>query len=175
MNKFIKLITIVAAAISASAATSTVYADGFYISAGVYQANAELNTVEDNDIIPAAFAGYNFLNTSIVMASAEVGIYDLGGYKKNNFNIDSSAITLAGVGYIPIGPFIEIYAKAGVAAVAIDVKTLTTDYDENSTEMFGGLGASIDILDIIDIYAEYLVFDTEIDSTLAGVGVRFDF
>lgn len=47
--------------------------------------------------------------------------------------------------------------------------------DADGEEMFGGIGASIDVLDTIDIYAEYLVFDTDIDSSIAGIGVRFTF
>jgi hypothetical protein len=37
------------------------------------------------------------------------------------------------------------------------------------------LGFSFDILDTVDIYAEYLKFDNKVDSQMYGVGVRLDF
>lgn len=159
--------------------TSSAHADGLYIGAGVYQANAESGSFDDDDTVPALFVGYNFLDTNIFMMSAELGYYDLGGYDGSTggveYDIDASAITLAAVGYIPIGPFIEIYAKAGVASTSVDIETGGIKDDADGTDAFGGIGASIDILDTIDIYAEYLMFDTEVDSELAGIGVRFDF
>ena len=37
------------------------------------------------------------------------------------------------------------------------------------------VSAEQDILDTIDIYVEYIVFDTSVDSEIAGVGVKFSF
>ena len=180
MNKRFKSITAACTfSLLALGGTSLAHADGFYIGAGVYQANVEEGNFDDDDTVPALFAGYNFLDTNIFMMSAELGYYDLGGYDGSvgsvEYDIDASAVTLAAVGYIPIGPFIEIYAKAGVASVSIDTEIDNAKDDADGTEAFGGVGASIDILDTIDIYAEYLMFDTDVDSSLAGIGVRFDF
>ncbi|MFD2231211.1 outer membrane beta-barrel protein [Alkalimarinus sediminis] len=165
--------------LSITSHASRVYADGFYIGAGVYQAYAEEGIFDDSDTVPALFAGYNFIDTNIFMASAEMGYYDLGGYNGTEqgikYDIDASAFTLAAVGYLPIGPFFEIYAKAGVAAVSVDLDINGSKSDADGTEAFGGIGAAFDILDTIDIYAEYLVFDTDVDSSMAGVGVRLDF
>ncbi len=158
---------------------SRVYADGFYIGAGVYQSYAEQDSFDDSDTVPALFAGYNFIDTNLFMMSAELGYYDLGGYdgidQGVNYDIDASAFTLAAVGYVPIGPFFEVYAKAGVASTSIDLDVGGTKSDADGEDAFGGLGFAFDILDTIDIYAEYLVFDTDVDSTMAGVGVRLDF
>ena len=180
MNKRIQSIaTACTFSLLALGGISSAQADGFYIGAGIYQANAEEGNFDDDDTVPALFAGYNFLDTNIFMMSAELGYYDLGGFdgSTNNveYDIDASAITLAAVGYVPIGPFIEIYAKAGVASVSVDIEIDNIKDDSDGTEAFGGIGASIDILDTIDIYAEYLMFDTDIDSQLAGIGVRFAF
>jgi hypothetical protein len=84
-------------------------------------------------------------------------------------------LTLAGVVYIPIGSFFEVYAKAGVSSITGDTVFANIKNDYDSTDAFGGVGFSFDILDTIDIYAEYLTFDNELDSEMVGVGVRFDF
>lgn len=153
---------------------STSNADGFYIGAGAYKADMDIEGFDD-DYVPAGFVGYQFLDTNFLMLSAELGYYDLGKIDKNDYKVDASAFTLAGVAYLPIGPFFEVYAKAGVASVSIDVKAYGEKDDHDGEEAFGGVGFAFDILDTIDIYAEYLVFDTEIDSEMIGVGIRLDF
>jgi len=150
-------------------------ADGFYIGAGAYKTDMSIDEFDDDDYVPAGFLGYQFLDTNVLMLSAELGYYDLGDYSGSDYDVDASAVTLAGVAYLPIGPFFEIYAKAGVASVSVDVDTFGKKDDYDGEEAFGGVGFAFDILDTIDIYVEYLVFDTEVDSEMVGVGVRLDF
>lgn len=153
---------------------SSASADGFYVGAGAYQADMDIEDFDD-DYVLAGFVGYQFLDTNFMMLSAELGYYDLGETDSNNYKVDASAFTLAGVAYLPIGPFFEVYAKAGVASVSIDVEAFGEKDDFDGEEVFGGVGFAFDILDTIDIYAEYLLFDTEIDSGMIGVGIRLDF
>ena len=150
------------------------HADGFYVGAGVYQADMDIDGF-DEDYVPAAFVGYQFIDTNFFMFSAEVGYYDLGETDSNNYKVDSSALTLAGVAYLPIGPFFEVYAKAGIASISLDVEAFGQKEDYDGEEAFGGVGFAFDIFDTIDIYAEYLLFDTEVDSQMVGVGIRLDF
>jgi hypothetical protein len=150
-------------------------ADGFYIGAGIYSPEAEYSSVSDSDTTPALFLGYQFIDTSIFMFSAEVGYYDLGSYSNGNSKIEADALTLAAVGYLPIGPFFEVYAKAGVSQSNVDYSIASITDDIGGTDGFGGIGMSIDILDTVDIYAEYLIFDTAVESESVGVGIRFDF
>ena len=154
---------------------SAASADGFYIGAGAYESNFDSNSVDDDDTVAAAFLGYQFIDTNFLMLSAELGYYDLGSYSGTNYKVDSDALTLAGVVYVPIGPFFEVYAKAGVSSISGDTVFANIKKDYDSTDAFGGVGFSFDILDTIDIYAEYLAFDNELDSEMVGVGVRFDF
>ena len=155
--------------------TSTASADGFYIGAGVYQTDMSIDEFDDDDYVPAGYLGYQILDTNILLLSAELGYYDLGDYSGTDYDIEASALSLAGVAYLPIGPFFELYAKAGIASVSVDVNTSGNKDDYDGEEAFGGVGFAFDILDTIDIYAEYLVFDTEIDSEMVGVGIRLDF
>ncbi|MEP4484090.1 MAG: outer membrane beta-barrel protein [Halioglobus sp.] len=150
-------------------------ADGFYIGAGAYQTDMSIDDFDDDDYVPAGFVGYQFLDTNLLMLSGELGYYDLGDFSGSDYDVDASAVTLAGVAYLPLGPFFEIYAKAGVASVSVDVETFGNKDDYDGEEAFGGAGFAFDILDTIDIYVEYLVFDTEVDSEMVGVGIRLDF
>jgi hypothetical protein len=165
--------SILAASLAVSATQAS--ADGFYIGAGIYSPETEYEAIEESDTTPAFFVGYQFIDTNIFMFSAELGYYDLGSVSKNGTKIESDALSLAAVAYLPIGPFFEVYAKAGVAQTNIDYSVENSTTDLGGTEGFGGIGASLDILDTFDLYVEYLVFDTEVKTESLGVGVRFDF
>jgi len=175
MKNLFKSILGMGLAASLALSVSTVNAGGFYIGGGVYKSNIDAELFSDEDIVPAGFIGYQILDLGVVMLSAELGYYDLGDYKKNGNTVDASAVSLAGVVYLPIGPFLELYAKAGIASVNGETTTNNVKDDFDGTEAFGGAGFAIDIFDTIDIYAEYLTFDTEVNSELLGVGVRLDF
>lgn len=149
---------------------SAAIADGFYIGAGTYQAEVSINNFDDDDSVPAFFVGYTFID-SVVILSAELGKYDLGEYNDGSTDIETDAISLAAVATLALGPFIEVYAKAGIASVDVDVNG--EDFDDE--ESFRGVGIGFDLLDTLDLYAEYLSFDTEVDSEMIGVGLRLDF
>ena len=145
-------------------------ADGLYFGGGVYLSEAEEQALDETDETFAFQLGYNFIDSSLIMLSVEFGVYDLGEYSEGGFEVDADAIGLAAVGNLPLGPFVELYAKAGVAEV--DVEINSNKFDD--TEPFYGAGVSFDILDTIDFYLEYIEFDTRVDSKMVGVGIRFD-
>ncbi|MEM1402601.1 MAG: outer membrane beta-barrel protein [Pseudomonadota bacterium] len=154
-------------------------ADGLYVGVGGYLTDIEVAAQSDDDITPAGFIGYQFLDTPIFMASVELGYYNLGSLSgrvlDQRFSADASATTLAGVAYLPIGPFIEIYGKLGAGRISVDGSIPGSSLGDNATEIFGGVGAAWDIFDTIDIYGEVLQFDNALDSRMVGVGIRFDF
>ena len=154
-------------------------ADGLYVGVGGYLTDIEVAAQSDDDITPAGFIGYQFIDTNIFMASIELGYYNLGSLRgeilDQSFSVDASATTLAGVAYLPIGPFIEIYGKLGAGRISVDGAVLDASVGDNSTEFFGGVGVAWDIFDTIDIYGEVLQFDNALDSQMIGVGIRFDF
>jgi opacity protein-like surface antigen len=171
--KNIALKSIFAASLAVSATQAS--ADGFYIGAGIYSPEIEYASISDSDTTPAFFVGYQFIDTNIFMFSAELGYYDLGSIRKHGEKIESNALSLSAVAYLPIGPIFEVYAKAGVSQTKVDYSFGGSTTDLGGTDGFGGIGASLDILDTIDIYVEYLVFDTQVKTESIGVGVRFDF
>jgi len=171
--KSLVLKSILAASLAVSATQAS--ADGLYIGAGIYSPETDYEAIEESDTTPAFFVGYQFIDTNIFMFSAELGYYNLGSVSNNGAKIESDALSLAAVAYLPIGPIFEVYAKAGIAQTNIDYSFEGTKTDLGGTEGFGGIGASLDILDTVDLYVEYLVFDTEVKTESVGVGIRFDF
>jgi len=156
--------------------SASVYAGGFYIGAGAYQSSVDYENFDDDDeTVTAGVIGYTFVDTNILMVSGDLGYYDLGEAGNSSYEIDGDAITAAGVVSLPIGPLFELYAKAGVASVSIDVTSPNKEFDDDGEEAFYGAGFSIDLFDTVDLYAEYLTFDTEVDSELLGVGVKLAF
>lgn len=170
-NIALKSALVASLALSATQAS----ADGFYIGAGIYSPEATYAAIDESNTTPALFAGYQFIDTSIFMFSAELGYYDLGSYSDSFQKLESNALTLAAVGYLPIGPIFEVYAKVGVAQTTVDYTINGIKNDLGGTDGFGGIGASLDIMDTFDIYVEYLKFDSVAKSESVGVGVRFDF
>jgi len=154
-------------------------ADGVYVGAGAYLSDIEFAAGTDNDVTPAGFVGYQFLDSNALMLSVEAGYYDLGVSSGNregvDYSVDASAVTIAGVAYVPLGPFFEVYGKLGAAAVEVDARIGTESLSRDGTESFFGAGVALDLLDTVDVYLEYLQFDNAINSSTLGIGIRFDF
>ena len=149
---------------------SNAAAEGFYFGAAAYQSAATVDTLDDTDETLSFLVGYHLIASNVFLLSAELGAYDLGEYSRDGVDVDADAIALSVNAGIPLGPFIELYGKVGVADVSVDVNG--EDFD--GSETFYGAGIAFDILDTIDIYVEYLEFDTEVDSNLIGVGIKLD-
>jgi hypothetical protein len=167
----LRAIKLVMFSLLAFGSTAPAQADGVYIGAGIYRADTDAG----HDTTPSGFIGYNFLDTNFFMASVEAGYYDLGNTSNNSLKLDASAITAGGVLALPLGPIFEFYAKGGLAFLDAETKTSGMREQQNDQKAYYGVGASLDILDTIDIYAEYLYFDTSYDAGMAGVGVKFSF
>ena len=141
-----------------------------YLGAGAYRSEAQTTGLDDDDTTTGFQLGYVIVD-SVVILSAELGKYDLGSYSDNGVDVDADALTLGGVLSLAIGPFFEIYAKAGIASADVEVNGKSEDGDE----AYSGVGFAFDALDTLDVYFEYLEFDTEVDSELLGAGIRLQF
>ena len=150
---------------------STAHAGGFYVGLGFARTTATVNSSSETDDALTALIGYTFVDNDNFLFSAELSRYDLGSYVIANDVIEADALTLAAKATLPLGPFAKVYLKGGIASIEVNINGQQFD-DEKS---FGGLGFDFRISDNIDIFAEYLVFDTQIDSEMFGSGVRISF
>lgn len=145
---------------------SVAHADA-YIGAGAYSTSVDVAApiTDDSDVAPALFFGWR----PIELVGVEIGYYDLGSYS----GTDASAFTLAGLVSMEIGP-VGVYAKGGLAQTTIESAT----FDDESADPFGGIGATVDLMDKLYVYGEFLRFthdDAGVDVDVLGVGLRYAF
>ena len=150
---------------------SAALADDFYIGGAAYSASAEYQNADDTDSTTSLTLGYMFIDSNFLILSAELSSYDLGSFSDSGIDIESDAIAVGAMAALPLGPFIELYGKLGVASVEVDINGQNFDGDEN----FTGVGLAFDFFDTLDLFVEYLEFDNEINSELVGLGLRLDF
>lgn len=140
-----------------------------YIGGGVYGTSVSEAGLEDSDVAPAVFLGWR----PIELLGVEAGYYDFGSFETAGLTVEGSAMTLAGLLSLELGP-VGAYAKAGLAEYSIDVSTGGTAND--SADPFGGVGLTVDLADKLYLYGEYLVFTGEdADIDVYGAGLRYSF
>jgi hypothetical protein len=138
-----------------------------YIGVGGYAPSADVDS--DTTIAPAFMVGWR----PIELLGVEFGYYDFGDFKETGIRIDGSALTLSGLLSLELGP-VGVYGKLGLANYDFDYGSeLINDLFDDGTSAFGGVGATIDIMDRLYFYAEYLRFDAGADLDVVGAGVRF--
>lgn len=156
-------------------ATTVAHAD-FYVGGGVYSTSIDADTggggsLEENDVAPAIFLGWR----PIELVGVEVGYYDFGNFENAGTSLEGTAFTLAGLLSMELGP-VGVYAKGGVANNEFEFSSAGSSSSDSSTDPFGGLGLTVDVMDRLYVYAEYLRFaadDADVD--VAGVGLRWSF
>lgn len=148
----------------------------FYISGGLYSSAVDVtiaaNTETETATAPALFLGWRPLE----LVGAEVGYYDLGSYDIQGVSIDASAYTAAGLLSLELGP-VGVYAKGGLASSTVDVSSSGVSASDSSTDPFGGVGLTVDVMDKLYVYAEFLRFtnDANVDIDVVGAGLRYAF
>lgn len=148
---------------------------GFYVGAGIYNSGTDekIDNVEfdDDDTSGGLFLGWR----PIELVGAEVGYYDFGELEGDNgTKIEGGAVTFAGLLSFELGP-VGLYGKGGVANTDFDVKHPSFKDDESSTDAFGGVGATIDLLDKLYVYGEFMHFNNDAGIDMFGAGLRFQF
>lgn len=141
-----------------------------YIGAGAYGTKVDEDGFSDSDVAPAAFIGWR----PIELVGVEAGYYDFGKFEDKGTSADANAVTLAGLLSMELGP-VGIYAKAGVADFNFKVSDPSGNYKDDSTDPFGGIGLTVDIMDKLYVYGEVLHFASDTAVDVAGVGLRYSF
>ena len=138
-----------------------------YVGVGGYTASADVSS--DSTLARAFMLGWR----PIELLGVELGYYDFGNFKESGVRIDGSAVTLAGLLSLELGP-VGVYGKLGLASYDFDYGSeLINELFDDGTGAFGGVGATIDIMDRLYFYAEYLRFGAGADLDVLGAGVRF--
>jgi len=165
--------------------TSTVIADddtGWFLGASVNRLSADQKSVEDVDFEDSdnAFGlkgGYMFSN----LFGLEAGYIDLGDYKTQgnekgvNLNLDAEGWYLAGVlNFTPADNW-DLYAKLG--AFVLDTNSNLTEFDDSTTEVYGGIGVEYDFGDW-NIFGEFSAVNTDVNdltTDILSLGLKYEF
>jgi len=150
----------------------------FYIGAGAYVSNVDDDIenidIDEDDVVPAVFVGYKPFS----FLAFEGGYYDLGDYSDTingtRVSAEMDAFTLGANAILPL-TFMDLYGKIGAAYVDADLQAGNYEDDGSSTEIYYGVGGNINITQFVDIYIEYILFDTDVEVDMLGAGVRLEF
>jgi hypothetical protein len=132
---------------------------------------------EDSDTAFGAKVGYMFTD----MFGIEGGYLDLGDYETRgqeegrNLSLDAEGWYLAGVLNFSLAENFDLYGKLG--AFSVDSNSDFTDFEESSTEVFGGVGAEYD-LGAVNLFGEFNVIDTDIADInwdVISLGIKYEF
>ncbi len=154
-------------------ASASAQAD-FYLGAGGYSARLDKvdnASLDESDFTPAVFLGWRPLE----VIGVEASYYDLGSYEISGTTIDANAMGLAALLSAELGP-VGVYAKAGMAQMNIDITNPPPSVSaDDGANPFGGVGASIDVMDKLYVYAEALMFTGDVEINVIGAGLRYAF
>ncbi len=145
---------------------------GLYAGVGVARSDLNSNDFDETANEAAFKIGYMFtdsLGVDLTLTSA--GVDSAVG-----LDVDAGIYMLSGVGSLPVGEYVDLYAKLGVARVAAEVSVLgVSQLDENTNQPFWGVGGEVDF-GVANLFAEYNRIDTDdidVNTAIAGVKVEF--
>lgn len=127
--------------------------------------------IEDNDFGWKVLGGYN-VNQYF---GAQAGYTDLGKFSSLDATWEPSGFFVDGVGYYPIQPQIDAFAKLGVFFWDADGRLGVTDASENGTDLVWGFGGRWAFNEQIGVIAEYERFDADAAVGLWSVGFDYQF
>jgi hypothetical protein len=179
----------IALAIATSSAAAlipaTAIADaGLMVGAGGYYSRVDdsfdlgdISGLDDINFDDSSFAytlavGYRFNN----WLSVDAGYWDLGDYKSDPLNsgnkssFDATAWTAGGMASVPLF-FLDVYARGGAAFWETDGRLVNDD----STDLYYGVGVAFNFFRSMDVYAEWVRFDLDAALDTFGVGFRYTF
>jgi OmpA-OmpF porin, OOP family len=150
---------------------------GFYVGGGVGQFNAGIddvdqidNTVDswdDDDTAYKFFAGYR-VNRFLGFELDYINLGEPSGSVVPGFNVDASIDGFAPyvVGTLPLGPYFELYGRAGYYFYDSNVGVSDTldnrvEFDEESQDFVYGAGVGANIGEKFNLRFEYERFDLE--------------
>ena len=155
---------------------------GFYAGGAITQArfdddNFSLSDVDEEDNSWKIIGGYRFHENFAFEASyvdfGELTARQLTG--SGPFRAEARGISAFAVGLIPV-PYVDLFAKVGMARIDSKTRGLLDDFDDDTTEFAYGAGAQWRWRNLA-VRAEYEKYDTDVigDLDLISVGATYTF
>jgi OmpA-OmpF porin, OOP family len=136
---------------------------GFYIGAGIGEANNKSGEFDGSDTAFQIFGGYSFNeHFALELTYVDAGTQDdrIGEVEVTN---ESSGVIVSALGAVPIGPIVSLYGKVGYAFYDADatfrlgnLQERESDSDEDPAY---GVGVELAILRGLRLRAEYEIVD----------------
>jgi hypothetical protein len=171
--KFATLAALGTLGLMAAAPNAQAADNGFYLGAGISQANTELSfdefgsgDVDDNGFkLIAGFRPLDFL-------AVEANYMDLGGDSEDGTSIDSSALSVSALLMAEVG-IVDLYARVGYAMWDTEFSDLGDSVSDDGWEPTYGVGVGVHF-GSIGVRAEYEKLKAEPFEDEVG-GVELDF
>ncbi len=165
-----KLVTAAALVGIAGVGTAQAAPDGFYVGAGVSRAKLDniFGSGSDLRIDNTSWKAFVGFKAPLIPIGIEANYVDLGSESRNfgvtSAHVDAKAFTGFAVGWLPLPvPFLDVYAKAGVARWQLDGRTTNPSLfavDDRGTEFAWGAGAQVHFSNVA-VRLEYEDFDVK--------------
>lgn len=180
MSKSVTFATAIAA-FAVLGMSAAVAAEGFYVGGSALQSRFDadefdVEDVDDEDTGWKIIAGFRGERLGVEGAFTQFGQAEAPSVAVGGpFEAKAEALSLFGVGYLPVGP-VELFLKAGGARIKSEGNVGAVFFDENDTEFAYGGGVQFN-LGRMGIRAEYEKFDTDVigDLDVISLGVVFTF
>jgi len=153
---------------------------GAYVGASLGQSDASSAGYGDEETSWKIMGGYTFMKFVGVEGSyRNMGSTDVS-FGQSSVGLDVSSMDVFGVGILPIGKTVELFAKAGYAFIDLDASFSDPDlgtFNESTSEseLAYGAGVNFKIGSKIAVRAEFETFNTEENVDMASVGAVFRF
>ncbi len=136
---------------------------GFYLGAGVGQANVDgdgdFSGFDSDDTGFKAIVGYNLGLIPLVDLAVEGEYVDFGKPDDGGLELDPTAFAAFGLAGINLGP-IGVFAKLGAFSWDVDATFEGSSASDDGTDIAYGIGARFQIASF-QIRAEYEIFDVD--------------
>lgn len=131
-----------ALALASAPAQAQVPGFNFYIGGGIGQSDVDLDDIDidfdSKDTAWKAFAGVRIAS----IFGAELQYFDFGSPGGGGESVDYKGLGGYGLVYLPLPlPILDVYAKAGVAKVDVDIDT--GDFNTDDTQFSYGVGVQL--------------------------------
>ena len=136
---------------------------GFYLGAGVGQANVEgdgdFSGFDSDDTGYKAIVGYNIGIIPLVDLAVEAEYVDFGKPDDGGLELEPTALAAFGLAGVNLGP-IGVFAKVGAFTWDVDASFGGDSESDDGTDLAYGIGARFQIASF-QIRAEYEIFDVD--------------
>jgi opacity protein-like surface antigen len=153
---------------------------GAYVGASLGQSDASSAGYGSDETSWKIVGGYTFMK----FVGVEGSYRNMGSTDQTvgttNIGVDVSSVDVWGVGILPLGRTVELFAKAGYAFIDVEASVSDPQFgsvsgSDSENELGYGAGINFKVGSKIAVRAEYEAFNTEESVDMVSMGAVFRF